>query len=146
MLKLSQVKEQEGRDIARDKKSISNTNPPRYKYITCSKSKLFIYYLRHPLEEPPLPLSICRRCISKNQKEHPPLYLRITIYKIYYYLYNCIYQHKQSFASIAIKPLVSPAYLICAKLLAEDSKDKSFALRQSEQILLLVAYQTKPRK
>jgi hypothetical protein len=147
MPKLSPAGEQEGRDAARDGRSMSNTNPPRYRCITCGRSRSSTYHSRHPPEEPPPPPGVCRRCIDKEQKEHPPPYPGITIYEIHHYLHDCTCQHERSFASTVVELPVSPVYPACAELPAEDSKDRPLAPRKLlERIPPPVAFWTKPRK
>jgi hypothetical protein len=147
MSKLPPVREQEGRDAARGRRSMSNTNPPRYRCIACGRSRSSTYHSRHPPEEPPPPPGVCRRCIDKEQEERLPPYPEITIYKIHHYLHGCTCQHERSFASTAMELPVSPAYPACAKLLAEDSKDRSPAPRQLlERVPPPVAFWNKPGK
>jgi hypothetical protein len=144
-MSLSPVGEQEGRDAARGRRSMSNTNPPRYRCIACGRSRSSTYHLRHPPEEPPPPPGVCRRCIDKEQEDPPPPYPQITIYEIHHYLHDCTCQHERPFASTAMKLLVSPAYPACAELPAEDSKDRSLAPRQLlKRVPPPVAFWTKP--
>jgi hypothetical protein len=145
MPKLSLAGEQEGRDAAPGRRSISNTNPPRYRCIACGRSRSSTYHLRHPPEEPPPPPGVCRRCIDKERKEHPPPYPEIRIYEIHHYLHECTCQRERSFAGTAVELPVSPAYPACAELPAEVSKDRSLApSKLLERIPPPVAFWTKP--
>lgn len=145
MPKSSQAREQEGRDAARGRRSMSNTNPPRYRCITCGRSRSSTYHLRHPPEEPPPPPGVCRRCIDKEQKEYPPPYPETTIYEIHHYHHDCTCQHKRSLPSTAAELPLPPAYPARAELPAEDSKDRSLAPRKLlERVPPPVAFWTKP--
>jgi hypothetical protein len=114
-----------------------STGRTRYWCIACDRPRSSTYHSRHPLDEPPPPRSVCRRCIKEGFEEHhcPPA--TVKIYEVHHYHHACGCPTEQPHAGASVEPPPYPESPVAAdlpELPADESRGRPHAMGQLSEM------------